>query len=276
MTTGKQAEIAAYRAHPGINATTIKAGRTSMLHACHAYQRVDIEPTAAMELGTAVHAMLASLAGTSPVSGVVRYEGRRAGKEWEAFALAHADGIILPAAAHETACAMHDAARPHLDGLIRIGGAGEFEKPIFWERDGVKCKALPDLIQERHIVDFKTTGAIDPRTIERNSYSMGWHLQMGWYMDAHATLYPNAGRPTVWILAIESKPPHDVVLYRMDDDALDRGRNEAREIAATFAACLTVGKFPGIQSGGMPLALALPTWAETTAVGLDDLDPASI
>lgn len=271
MTTDKQAEIAAYRAHPGINATTIKAGRTSMLHARHAYRRGDIEPTPAMELGTAVHAMLASIMGFG-AEAVVRYEGRRAGKEWEAFAIANADKIILPAAAHDTASAMFQAANVPLCDLIRIGGAGEFEKPIYWERDGVKCKALPDLIQEKQIVDFKTTTTIDPRTIERNSYSMGWHLQMGWYMDAHATLYPNAGRPTVWILAIESKPPHDVVLYRMDDDALDRGRNEAREIAARFAACLAANSFPGIQSGGMPLALALPTWAETDTVDMTELE----
>ena len=272
MTTDKRAEIAAYRANPAINASTLKAARTSMKHARHAYQRGDIEPTAAMELGTAVHAMLASLAGTSPVSGVVRYEGRRAGKDWEAFAIDHADDIILPAAAHDTACAMHAAAAPMLNDLIRIGGAGEFEQPVYWERDGVKCKALPDLMQEKQIVDFKTTTAIDPRTIERNSYASGWHLQMGWYMDAHAVAFPKAERPTVWILAIESKPPHDAVLYRMDDDALDHGRKEARELAARFNSCLQTNSFPGIQAGGLPLALALPTWVEADAVDMTGIE----
>ncbi len=265
MTTeNKAAEIAAYRAHPGINATTLKAARTSMLHARQAYQRGDMAPTSAMELGTAVHAMLSSLAGTSPVSGVIKYDGTRRGKEWEAFAIDHADKIILPAAAHATACRMHDNARESMDGLVRMGGAGNFEKPVFWERDGVSCKALPDLMQDGQIVDIKTTTAIDPRSIEATSYRMGWHLQMGWYMDAYEATYKDGKRPAVYILAIESKPPHDVAVYKMDDDALDRGRTDARELAIRFNSCMQTNSFPGIANGQM-LALALPVWAEETS-----------
>ena len=271
-TENKAAAIAAYRAHPGINATTLKAARTSMLHARHAYRRGYADPTAAMELGTAVHAMLSCIAGTSPVCGVVRYDGRRAGKEWEAFAAANASALILPAAAYDSAVAMHDGARPLLDAVVKSGGAGEFERPIFWTAYGVSCKALPDLIQEGVLLDIKTTTDIRERTIEAQAEKMGWWLQLGWYLAAYESDMPKARRPDIYILAIESKPPYDSALYRMDDDSIDQGRKEAFILARRFAACLSAGEFPGIANG-KTLALTRPEWTQTDSVDLSDINP---
>lgn len=263
MTTeNKAAEIAAYRAHPGINATTIKAGRTSMLHARHAYQRGDIKPTAAMELGSAVHAML------SGMQSVIEYAGTRRGKDWESFAAANPDALILPTESFSAAVAMAENAK---SSMLQVEHSdAQRERPLYWKRNGYECKALPDFVAPGVLLDIKTTGSIEPRKIERASYDSGWHVQLGWYALGLAN---DGCRPDdVFVLAIESKPPFDAVLYRMDDDAIDRGMKEACEIADRFAACLQSGKFPGIANGET-LALALPPWVdENTTVDFTDTE----
>jgi hypothetical protein len=261
--------IAAYYARQAINATAIKAGRTSMRHMHHAMTRPhDDETSPAMELGKAVHAMLLTNAGHN----VAPYGGIRRGKEWEAFAADNVGKLILPQAAFDTALAMEKAGEQLLRKMFCPGA---FEEPIFWQRNGKECKALPDFrgvtsdSSTVRIVDIKTTGKIDPRSFERSAYDMGLHIQAGWYAEASASL---CSLPVEWfVIAIESKQPHDAILYRIDDDMVDHGRREACQIADRYAECCEARCWPGIAGGEM-LALALPTWVEPGAVDMSGME----
>ena len=72
--------------NPPVRFSHLRAYGRSAMHGHHARTQPEQEPTAAMQLGSAVHALVL---GNKPV---VAYPGAvRRGKEWEAFAAAHGD-----------------------------------------------------------------------------------------------------------------------------------------------------------------------------------------
>ncbi len=70
---------------------------------------------------------------------------------------------------------------PFVDGIA--------ETPIFFEIDGVKCKAKPDYLDDKNniIYDYKTTTDANPKAFTRKMFQMGYDFQDGWYSRALKT-----------------------------------------------------------------------------------------
>jgi hypothetical protein len=254
MTTDQQAAIAAYRARPAINASVLKKCMTSMLHGKTEWDRKgDGKPTPAMELGSAVHALITQ---SQPV---LAFEGTRRGKEWESFAEINSGALILPESAFAAAMSMSAA------GGFELACSGveiakmRREEPLYWRRGGYDCKALPDAFTPGILLEIKTAKDISARAIAKQLAS-GWAVQLGWYVDALASIDPTP--PRVLLLTIENGGTPDAILYEVDPLAIEWGQLKARALADEFAAALKSGAFHGRPKPKRGETINLPDWVE--------------
>lgn len=87
---------------------------------------------------------------------------------------------------YEKALLMSEAVREHPQAkcLFRHYTA---EQPIYWMRDGIECKAKPDIVStvfgQRFCADLKTTESANPEAIQRTIAKYGYHRQAAWYLD---------------------------------------------------------------------------------------------
>lgn len=111
---------------------------------------------------------------------------------------------------------------------------GEFEQAFTWEQDVdwysfskkkvqkslVQMKLKSDkLIRDMNcILDIKTTNDASPKWWNSHAWEYGYHRQAALYSDA-------LGITDFYILAVETKAPYNVALYKADPSLLDKGRN---------------------------------------------------
>ena len=68
-----------------------------------------------------------------------------------------------------------------------------------------------------------------------------------------------------YIIALESAPPHDVVVFEMPYDGVMSAREECRKIATKYALAVKSGVFEGVASDGIQ-TLRRPEWAKPKTV----------
>jgi hypothetical protein len=269
----EQATATTYRGREGISATAIKAAwrqkePPSMAHMRLAMLKTDDGggSSPAMRWGTLAHAAM-----LEPAKFAERAHqwsgGRKAGKEWDAFAEGKdRDWVVTPDEYAELAD-MQAALRADQFAREIVSKIVVVESQIAWEdaRYG-KAKAKLDGadLGGGVVVEYKTASSIDARTFHAQAYRLGYHLQLAWYWHGLKTVAVR-DEADVFCLVQESSPPYCVVCYHVPRFILEQGYTEASGIAATYRAAeragVFMGPFDGIQE------YALPRWA------YDDFDP---
>jgi hypothetical protein len=240
-----------YAAIDAVNFSTLKEMAKSALHYRHRLL-TPREDTAGMRMGRAVHTAVLE-PDRFPLEHVVFDGPVRRGKEWDAFEAANGDHTILRADEYASCLAIRDAVRSHpvASDLLR----GESEVVATWVDvdTHIACKARLDHVNEACIADLKTTsGAVDERTFTNLSARMLYHAQLAFY-DAGVPLAHNPR-----IIAVEAEPPHDVVVYRLSDDAMNAGRQLVSDLLHHLVACRERDLWPGRCSAEM--GLTVPPW----------------
>jgi len=249
-----------YKAVKAINATSLKAGRTSMLHMRHEMTREYSEPTVAMAWGTTIH---------QAVLEPDKYEkrlriwdgGARRGKAWTEFKAENAGKTILTVqeAAQIEVIKNNIAQHPEAGMLL---DSSQKEHYIFWEGKSYgEAKAALDCWDEAQgfVCDLKSTAKIHPREFQSQVFRLGYHIQAGWYAEGVSRLY--GIEPSFYIIAVESKPPFDVVFYEMDADYLAAGREEAIHLARSYQAAEACNTWLGCAYDGIQ-TLTAPEWGK--------------
>jgi exodeoxyribonuclease VIII len=114
----------------------------------------------------------------------------------------------------------------------------------------------------RCFMDIKTTRCANISPFSKQSYQLGYHLQMYMYQEGIKAVsgYPPAEITWPRIAAIEKDPPYDVYLFTMEADQLEQGRYAFRDIVLPkLTPCLASGHWPGYPGG--EIELPLPPWA---------------
>lgn len=182
--------------------------------------------------------------------------GEKRGKEWAAFKECHAGKEIVKPDELETAMAMAAAVRRNPASARYVKG-GAAEVTMVWTVDGHKAKGRPDYLSAVAMVDLKTTRDASPDGFARAAFNYRMHVQAAWYSDGYAAA--TGKRLPYVVVAVESAPPHPVVVYRVDEDVLALGRAEYRRYLNTLSLCAQQNDWPGYSTG--ELALTLPRWA---------------
>lgn len=173
------------------------------------------------------------------------YDGRRAGKEWEAFKAAR-DGVdIFTKKENELALAMAAAIKkePLAEVLLR----GEFEVPVEWTHAmGRRCATRGiDVLNrvERYTVELKTAVSSHPVRFARDAIRYGYHAQGSWFRDAARSLGVEIDRH--FIVACEKKFPHVVTVFVVTPRAMVEGDKVVRSWMEQLQGCEESGQFPG-------------------------------
>jgi hypothetical protein len=190
---------------------------------------------------------------------------RRGTKIWDAFEKTIQPGqTAVKVEQVETAQAQALSVRSHPE-IARLLGAGRSEVSAFWidPATGELCRCRPDHVHpvnDRSVIlaDVKTCGDASPREFARQVARKGYHRQAAFYTDGfqHASGLQVLG---FVFIAVESKWPFAACPVMLDEDGLEKGREEYRELLQRYSECRATNTWPG-YSQTIEL-INLPKWA---------------
>lgn len=235
-------------------ASELKAIAKSPLH----YEHLRKTPMDAdyLRLGSAVHTAVLEpeLFGTEYV---IYSGGVRNGKKWSTFKEEHAHRVILTEKQMTDALLMATAVRKHaIAGPLLRSGVPEQVAEWVDERTGVACKARVDWLNDCH-VSLKTTAETVPYRFNQQAARLKYHLTEAFHSDG--LLAVTGERRPVKIIAVESKPPHDVAVYHVPEEVIAYGREAYEDALDLLIQCRESGDWPGVCPEEE--TLTLPVWA---------------
>lgn len=254
-----------YRSLRAASYSTLKHFEKS---AAHARERMlhPKPPTAAMELGRAVHLAILepNRFGLEYVQAPHVDRRTKDGKAaWAAFDAEHQGATLLDTDDFATCCAMRDAAWGHPLASAILGSQGMREVSAVWQdvTTGRWCKARPDLLcrwdGRSVIVDVKTTKDASPMWFGRDALRFGYDAQLGLYRDGLNSIAP-LDRGAI-IIAIEKDAPHAIAVYALPAEVMELGSRKAARWLKQYAECKKSDVWPGYP--GELMNLELPAWA---------------
>lgn len=148
-------------------------------------------------------------------------------KSWGA---AQGDRIILTKKEAESVEAMvaavHD--QPEIQPFLK----GDRELSAFAERDGVPVKSRIDLLSHGPVIDFKKTLCAEPGKFLKQAIEKRYHMGAAWNLDV--LRWAGIERKEFWLVGVEAKPPFDVTILKMRDEALSFLRVGRQRCRAAF------------------------------------------
>jgi hypothetical protein len=214
------------------------------LHACHN----PIRRSSALRRGTIVHRLV--LGDGHKAWPLVVWEGRRAGKLWDAFARGAAgamaaDTVVTRSEMSEAGpIAAAVLSSPQSADFLRDAS---FEVPMEFELDGVPFFTRGiDILQATRIVDLKTCRSTEPGKLLWNARASFWPEQLALY--AHASRsnglpIDNGGGHAN--LCVEATAPHVVTVLEYPGPVIDAAFTQCREWLAAVRSCVMSGHWPG-------------------------------
>ena len=244
--------FAAYVALPGINWSTLKHGRESMLHYRHAVTAPN-EDTTSRVMGRVLHTLVLEPE-TFGTTYAVWDGGRRGTNEYKAFEARNAGRAIIKADELDVVRAQAAAVRAHPAAMRAL--EGQHEVALTWtDADtGLACKGLADSLSPNFLADLKGTGSLG--MFERLAWRDGYAHQLAWYLRGARALGLD---PRPCLVAVEAKAPHDVGVFVLSDQVLAIADRDLTDLLAQVAECTESGVWPGAYPE--PVELAVPAWA---------------
>jgi exodeoxyribonuclease VIII len=247
---------ALYEGMDGIRWSLLKHMLRSAAHFRAAETCVIDDDTTARRIGRCFH--MATLEPERFAGVAVWQEGVRRGKAWDAFVEAAGDREILSREEHAQCSAMAEAVRN--SPALKYLEAAQVEVPISWEVEGVRAKGIPDAVSiDGFLSDLKSCGDASPEAFGRDVLRMHYLAQLAWYVDGWKAAHGVDLEPV--LIAVETKAPHCVGVYRVRPEQIDLGRSEYRRALELLKQCRASGKWPGY---GGEQDLLLPKWAGIT------------
>jgi len=198
------------------------------------------QPTAAMEKGSAFHAVLT---GTREV---VRYPGKvRSGKQWESFAAANTNKLILTSTAYEQVMGMVEAVWSDPLAAEKLSAPGlVYEQTLRPQLHGWPCRATPDVRSADCIIELKSSATTEPEQFQRHAARMLYHAQLAFYLQACAAA-GIAVKRDCYIIAVEASAPHPVVVHQLTERTIDMGERAIRLWVERLRGCIAADFYPG-------------------------------
>ena len=135
--------------------------------------------------------------------------------------------------------------RPHTRAIIEAAGAVEITGRLLDEEYQIPVKVRPDKLLDGDpiILSLKTCQSVADREYLRTAWSYGYHGAAWFYCRA---LEGITGEPhRYWELAVESAPPHDVLLLEYTDREIREGEAMMRRGMDQYRRCTEAGIWPG-------------------------------
>jgi exodeoxyribonuclease VIII len=257
--TADQLSNAAYHSGPGISCTGLKKIAVSPAH----FKYGEFKQTAAMAMGSATHSAI-----LEPELFAKQYVKLPAGKdrrsaEYKVLCATHGTDNVLVSADASQINAMQSAVRANPVAnkwLYQEQGRNELSVYAKDPETGILVRCRFDRLLDRGFSpDLKTTTDASPRGFSNAIAKYGYAFQAAFYMDVY---YWATGQHLegFGFLAVESKAPHNVMCYRLDDESIEIGRGQYRSALNTYANCLETGVYEGYDGASEEQLIGLPSW----------------
>lgn len=216
------------------------------------------ESTPSMDLGRATHTLILEPDKFAERYAIYYGDGTRASKDFKAFAEDNAGKEIFKASEIDNALGMAAAINADPVAGPIIARQAQHEVSVVWQSSGLLCKGRIDrLEQDGSITDLKTCADPYPRKFGMSVVEFGYHLSVGAY---RAGLRANGIQvPAVRFIAVQNKPPYEVVVYEVSAETLAFGHDEWTAGLQRVKQCLDTGIWPGYET--QPVPFFLPEWA---------------
>lgn len=240
--------------------SNLKHMAASALHYLDAVQ-TDRDDTIAMRFGRGTHALIFG-------QPVVKWDGKtRNGKVWDAFKATNAHAEIMNVKEWAAAESIASALRNHsLAAPLLFDHGAVHEEQIAWEWLGRACTSRLDMHRPGVLVDLKTTKCADPVRFERDAYWRGYHAQLAFYSLAYRHKYGESPAAS-YIVAVESKRPHAIVVMHVPPAALEVGEMQCRGWFERLLACEASNAWPGYSES--VVEFRLPSEASPPNITID-------
>jgi exodeoxyribonuclease VIII len=258
--TADQLSNAAYHSGPGISCTGLKKVAVSPAH----FKRGEFKQTASMFTGSATHSAI-----LEPDTFANQYaflqEGKdRRSSEYKALCSEYGADNVLTYSDADQISKIQQAV--HANPVARKWlhhekGRNELSVYAKDPETGVLVRCRFDRLLDRGFSpDLKTTTDASPRGFSSAIAKYGYAFQAAFYMDVY---YWATGQALegFGFIAVESKAPHNVMCYRLDDESIEIGRAQYRAALNTFANCLESDVWPGYDGFAEEQLIGLPNWA---------------
>lgn len=251
-----------YHASSAISKSGLMTFKRSPLHYYDAYlsdDRIQKEQTPQMLLGSIVHTMIleGGEVNNRYVAAPKIDKRTNAGKEaWLIFSEENKDKQVVDAQLWSDAMYMSEKIFKNPKAMELIEG-GVNESSIFYNDSdtGLMCKSRPDVLFEGHVVDLKTTADASPEAFSKSIYTYGYHVQCAMMQEAiHSQL--GVMVKNFFFVCVETKSPFYTAIYILDDEAMHKGREEAKNLLEKYKKCRQNNEWNGYEI----MQIGLPRW----------------
>ena len=144
---------------------------------------------------------------------------------------------------------------------LLFGSRVERDVEIKWTFMGRDCVSHLDALDPLCVTDLKTAESAHPATFTRKAVWWGYHAQLAMYVDA--CRLSGLGERDAYIVAVEKKRPNAVVVFQLDEDALEAGRKLWHGWFDTLLTCEASNDWPSYAQSVVPFVVP-------------DMEPASL
>jgi hypothetical protein len=243
-----------------------KSGASKLLRS-PAHFRIKTIETPAMVIGTAFHRAVLERDRFKALY-ACKPEGMsfatKDGKAWKAD---NEDKIILSYADYTNVLAMSDAVWNNPDAAFLLGKgeaevSGFFHDPLFPD---VPCKMRIDFLNTEtgFVIDLKKCTDAREHAFKRDAYKFGYHIQAFLY-SLGMSLITGADRFSFYFIAVESDPPHGVMVYRASPAMINEGMADAYLAMEMYRDCMAANSWPGYPEGIVDLDV--PEWVKNKRI----------
>jgi hypothetical protein len=154
---------------------------------------------------------------------------------------------------------MVDALNRSADAMAIKSRCTEFEKPLIWTRNGIKCAGTLDMCGPGILAELKSCESrkMHPEAFQRQGARWHYPEQCAWYSVGNG-VEPIANLqtgglimpwPETYVIAVENSKPFDVVVHRLGEMLLDKANDTVERWLETYSECLASGIWPGRAPG---------------------------
>ena len=139
---------------------------------------------------------------------------------------------------------------------------GESEVCVFWNEDGLECRAKMDYVRNDAIIDVKTT--VFAGNFESRALANKHHIQASHYLAG-------TDKQEFVFVVVETSPIFGVRIIKAKPKFLLKGFDKRIELMAKFKRCSTDNYWP-TYAGGETEEMDLPDWADNYDEAFEEIE----